>query len=136
MYDLAVASAPDLELCDDTQLGDGGPAPTLGRVQRLFDFACIGCHCCSDPLTLTDGNSWSNLVGRAAPRSDAQTDESCGGTLVVPGDPQSSYLYQKIAAAHPCAGQPMPRSEFDFVPLPVCAQDLVRRWILAGAPND
>lgn len=133
--DLAMP-APDLELCDPGQLGDGGMAPSLANVQRVFDFACVGCHCCSDPLTLASGASWAALVNRPAPRSDARTDESCGGLLVKPGDPAASYLYQKIASATPCAGQPMPLNEFQFVPLPACAQDLVRRWIASGAPNN
>jgi hypothetical protein len=127
-----LASPP---LCLDTEVGDAGLPATFTNVQRVFDQACIGCHCCGDPLTLT-APSYAQLVNVAAPNSARDTNESCGGVLVKPGAPSASYLYQKISSATPCAGQPMPLQEFQFVPLPACEQDLVRRWILANAPND
>jgi hypothetical protein len=137
-------SVPDLSanadmavtpLCLDTQLGDAGLPPTFTNVQKVFDQSCIGCHCCGDPLILS-APAYANVVNVAAPNSSRDTNESCGGVLVKPGDPSASYLYQKISSMTPCAGQPMPLQEFLFVPLPVCEQDLVRRWIVAGAPND
>jgi hypothetical protein len=77
-------------------------------------------------VVLTADVSWGNLVGRTAP-------ESCGGTLVVPGDPSASYLYQKLTSAHPCSGTQMPAGEFGPQPLPACVVALVRDWITAGA---
>jgi hypothetical protein len=135
--DLAVeddfAVAP---ICTDSEIGDAGVAPTFTHVQRVFDNSCVLCHCCGDALTLTSGMSYSQLVGRMAPNSVRSVDESCGGVLVTPGNPAASYLYQKISTLTPCAGQPMPLPEVQFVPLPQCQQDLIRRWIEAGAPND
>ena len=61
--------------------------------------------------------------------------ESCGGTLVVPGDPDASYLYQKLSSDHPCSGIRMPRGEFGSEPLADCVTALVRAWIVAGAPG-
>jgi hypothetical protein len=127
---------PDLELCDPSEVGDAGETPSFTNVQRVFDFTCIGCHCCGDPLTLSAAVSYGNLINKPPGNSDIRVNESCGGVLVKPGDPSSSYLYQKISNTHPCAGNPMPLNEFGFEPLPACAQDLVRRWILAGAPNN
>ena len=77
-------------------------------------------------LVLSADVSWANLVQRAAP-------ETCGGVLVVPGDPTASYLYQKLTSAHPCSGTQMPAGEFGPKPLPACVVEIVRDWILAGA---
>jgi hypothetical protein len=121
-------------ICDDGTVGtDAAAAPTLANVQRVFDERCVGCHCCDAYLKLFDGVSRDNLVGRAAATNDQNVDESCGGTLVAPGDAGVSYLYQKISTT-PCAGEQMPRAETVFVPLPACEQDLIRRWIESGAP--
>src|SRR5215831_12749607 len=67
----------------------GGPPPTFADVQLIFDQNCAACHYTGADLDLTEGHAYADLVGHAAP-----TAESCGGTLVVPGDPASSYLYQ------------------------------------------
>jgi len=134
--DLGVRDFAVAQLCTDQQIGDAGLPPTFTNVQKVFDNDCVGCHCCGDPLLLTQGQSYSQLVNRMAPNSDHSTNESCGGILVKPGSADASYLYQKISTATPCAGAPMPLQEFQFVPIPQCQQDLVRRWIAAGAPND
>jgi hypothetical protein len=98
-------------------------------VQQVFDDSCSSCHT-GAALDLSDGRAWSDLVNHAPP-----ADEACGHTLVVPGDPASSYLYQKLTNAHPCAGQQMPLDElFDSAPLPDCVTGLIRAWIEAGAP--
>jgi hypothetical protein len=120
-------------ICDDNAQGDAGPPATMAEVQRVFDSACVGCHCCGDPLDLTSGKSHDQTVGRVL-AMEQNVDESCGGPIVTPGSPSASYLYQKIHGM-PCAGNPMPLNEFEFVPLAACQQDLVRRWILAGAPR-
>jgi hypothetical protein len=129
-------AAPFVPLCTDDQIGDAGVPATFVHVQRIFNESCASCHCCSDPLLLTTGMAYAQIVNRKAPSSAAGIDESCGGVLVKPGDPDASYLYQKISTTSPCAGQPMPRAEFQLSPLQECEQDLVRRWILAGAPDD
>jgi len=69
-----------------------------------------------------------NLVNHAAPAA-----ESCGGILVVPGNPDASYLYQKLSNPKPCAGERMPRTEFGSQPLPDCVVMLVHDWIVGGA---
>lgn len=136
--DLGVdASVADLAvpppLCDDAEQGDAGIAPSFANVQQVFDQNCIGCHCCGDTLDLSRGASYAHLVGQIIPKENG-VDESCGGTLITPGDPAASYLYQKISTDAPCAGKRMPLGEITSMPLPACEQDLVRRWIVAGAP--
>lgn len=102
---------------------------TFSRIQRIFDDDCVICHGSEAALDLADGLSWQDLVGQAAPSPD-----SCGGTLVVPGDPGASYLYQKLASSTPCYGAQMPLGEFFADPLPSCVVALVGQWILEGAP--
>jgi hypothetical protein len=126
-----LASAPPL--CSDAQQGDAGIAPSFANVQKLFNQNCIGCHCCNDTLDLSQGVSYAHLVNQSLAKENG-VDETCGGTLVTPGDPSKSYLYQKVTTDMPCAGQRMPLNEFAPMPLPACQQDLIRRWIVAGAP--
>ena len=72
-------------LCDDAEQGDAGIAPSFANVQQVFDQKCIGCHCCGDTLDLSRGASYAHLVGQIIPKENG-VDESCGGTLVTPGD--------------------------------------------------
>jgi len=113
-------------------------APTFANMQRLFTMTCTTCHTTGVELILTPGVSYGNIVGVTAPNyADPVTDESCGGVLVVPGDPATSYLYQKISTDMPCAGVRMPRTDIGTsLVLPACEQLLVHDWIAAGAPND
>ena len=102
---------------------------SFGVVQQVFDDSCASCHT-GAALDLSDGRAWMDLVNHAPP-----PEEACGQTLVVPGDPASSYLYQKLTSSHPCAGKQMPLDElFNSVPLPDCVTGLIRAWIQAGAP--
>jgi hypothetical protein len=110
---------------------DGGAdAVDFAQIQQIFSDNCIFCHAGGSPLNLTVGMSWDYLVGQPAPPPD-----SCGGTLVVPGDPIDSYLYVKLASPTPCYGAQMPLGEFFPDPLPSCVVAMVGRWIQEGAPS-
>jgi cytochrome c5 len=111
---------------------EAGASPGYDLIQRIFDAECASCHSAATDLVLTPSPevSWGNLVGKPAPPAEA-----CGGTLVVPGDPGSSYLYQKLSSPTPCAGTRMPAAEFGPQPLPDCVLALVREWIAEGAPG-
>ena len=121
-------------LCDQYPV-DGGAAISFGVIQTVFTEHCTSCHSSeidaavagAADLDLSAGHAWANLVGRQAPAS-----ESCGGTLVVPGDPGGSYLYQKLTSDRPCSGERMPRGDA-ALPLPDCVIALVRAWIVEGA---
>jgi len=103
--------------------------PPFAAIQAIFDANCIECHTTGADLDLSAGHPPADLVGQPAPAK-----ESCGGMLVVPGDPGASYLYQKLSSATPCAGQQMPIAQEIFSnPLPDCLVALVRAWIAAGA---
>jgi hypothetical protein len=113
---------PRTAICGDAAVS----RPPYAVIQQIIDSNCLSCHFAGNDLVLTHDVSWTNLVGRAAP-------ESCGGVLVVPGDPGASYLYQKLTSPHPCSGTQMPAGEFGPVPLPDCVVGIVREWIAAGA---
>ncbi len=57
---------------------------------------------------------------------------SQGHTLVIPFDPENSLLMQKLENRQTC-GDMMPTNQ---KMVPTYFRDLVRDWILAGAPND
>jgi hypothetical protein len=114
---------------------DHGGAASMADVQAFFDDRCVICHDKSKQglptfpqLSLVAGDARAALVGKAA-------TEKCGGILVVPGDPDHSYLMKKLTQATPCEGMQMPRP-FEIVkPPPTTAADLatLRSWIGAGA---
>jgi len=122
--------APVDPLCVGPEDGAAPIPPTFALMQAIFDRNCVSCHSPGADLVLEAGVAWSNLVSRPAPLS-----ESCGGTLVVPGDPDASYIYQKLSSDHPCSGMRMPRGEFGSEPLADCVTALVRAWIATGAPG-
>ncbi len=97
-------------------------------MQAIFTQNCIVCHGAGNDLDLRPGVSSANLVNQPAP-----SPEACGGTLVVPGNPSASYLYQKLTNPAPCSGSQMPRTDLFPDPLPACVTALVAAWIAGGA---
>jgi hypothetical protein len=83
--------------------------PQTDSVQKtvfLPNCATIACHAGNEPagsLDLASAGVEARLVGLPATECGAQT-------LVVPGNPDSSYLVQKIADAKPACGTRMPSS--------------------------
>lgn len=137
---LAIASAG----CDEKLSSITGPTPNLSPSfssiqQTIFNasdssgrLACTGCHtdqgrAPASNLVLTEGRSYQQLVGRAATGKP-------GTTLVIPGDPDNSYLVKKLEGASDIVGQRMPRGNGPFL---TEGQMLVlRRWISEGAANN
>jgi predicted small secreted protein len=99
-------SDPRAVVCT-AQAEGGAAAPSFSTLQQVFDQDCSACHVPGADLDLSPGVAWANLVNHPAPAT-----ESCGGILVVPGDPGASYLYQKLSSATPCSGLQMPRGDF------------------------
>ena len=60
---------------------------------------------------------------------DVRSTEMPERLRVVPGDPEASYLFEKISSDHPAVGMRMPPGQ----PLPADIIQAVRRWILDGA---
>jgi hypothetical protein len=107
---------------------EGGATVGFDTVQTVFTQNCVICHGAGEYVDLSAGVAWASLVNQPA-------SEACGGTLVVPGDPASSYLYQKLTNPHPCFGSQMPRSDLFADPLPACVLALIEAWIVEGAPG-
>ena len=109
--------------------GDVPLAPTLASVQaNVFNPSCIVCHAgASAPqgLRLDAANSFTNLVGVAS-RQDSSF------LRVAPGDPDLSYLVQKLEGTA-SVGEQMP---LGGPPIPQWTIDFMRQWITDGALPD
>ena len=93
----------------------------------IFSPICAGCHVgggAPQGLRLDEGNSYAMLVNVASA-------EVPGTLRVNPGNPNASYLVQKIEGTA-AVGVRMPANGPPY--LPQDRIDLVRRWISAGAP--
>lgn len=102
------------------------PATTTEIQRDVLAVRCGGslCHGGTTPqagLDLVSAGLEERLVGVPA--------AECGGILVVPGDPESSYLYAKLTEDTPDCGNRMPLGGS----LPADELACVRTWI-AGLP--
>ena len=76
---------------------------------------------------LLEGRSYQNLIGRPS-------TGKAGATLVIPGDPDNSYIVKKLEGHADIAGQRMPRGNGPF--LEPGQMSVIRRWIEEGAANN
>jgi len=130
--------------CDQDLSTVTGPTPnletTFSSIQRdIFNArdlanrqACIECHtdvgrAPAGNLVLLEGRSYNNLVGHSS------TGKS-GATLVIPNDPDNSYIVHKLEGQADIAGQRMPRGSGPF--LTEGQIMVIRRWIELGALNN
>ena len=130
--------------CDEKLSDVTGPTPNLavsfasiqndifGAPDSSGRAACTNCHTNqgrnpAGGLNLFGTTAYENLVNRA---STAKT----GAIRVIPGDPNNSYLIQKIEGTSGIVGERMPRTGGPYL---TPGQVLViRRWIQEGAPNN
>jgi len=78
---------------------------------------------------LTNDEMYQRLVGSSS------SSTQCGGRVyVVPGNPDGSLLYDKLANARPACGSRMPSGGFAY--LSDEELGVVRAWIEAGALNN
>ncbi|HNX50750.1 MAG TPA: PKD domain-containing protein [Thermoanaerobaculaceae bacterium] len=94
---------------------------TLSAIQaQIFTPICSSCHPPNRGQDLRDGKSYASIV-------NVNSVENPALKRVKPGDPDNSYLYQKVASgAMPLGGPPLTDAQLQ----------LIRGWILAGAPNN
>ena len=91
--------------------------PPISRdTYAIFEASCLNCH---GP----DGAFRETLL--------MEHSELLGGGTVVPGNPNASELYKRLLGPTE-NGARMP---FNLPQLPVQSIEVVRRWILAGAPD-
>lgn len=122
----------------------GGAEGTFLQVYALFRCgSCAGfCHGAVAGLNfgLSTNDIYDALLGSdrmGAPTADIAMQGACGGMKrVVPGKPDESVLYQKLANMATC-GMAMPPPGTPDGPLFTPAQlEVVRSWIAAGAKKN
>lgn len=109
---------------------EGGGATLSGHIQPIFDQSCAfaGCHSTNSPaagLDLTEGNSRDSLLEIAAMQNPDVP-------LVTALNPTNSYLLVKLTSMG-TSGQRMP---INGDVLNESQLELVRTWILQGAPDN
>lgn len=130
--------------CDESLRDVAGPTPnlepTFSSIQRdIFSAtdqagraACTECHnvqgaILANDLNLTGASAYAALV-------NAPSTGKPSAIRVVPGDPDASYLIQKIEGASGIVGERMPRTGGPFLTPGQIA--IIRRWIELGAANN
>ena len=118
--------------------GDGPPPSGGGgafdQIQtEIFDQNCLGAGCHNAQfqaggLNLSPGASYDDLVGVLSENAAARSQ---GLLRVEPFDPDSSFLIIKLTAPSGPQGTRMPQGAN---PLPQSDIDMIRAWILDGAP--
>lgn len=113
--------------------GSGLPVafePTFQNIQQnVFSSICIACHTGSGApqgLQLDAAHAYQMLVNvPSVERSDL--------VRVQPGNPDASYIIQKLEGSPGIVGGQMP---FNRPPLPQTTINAIRVWIAQGAPNN
>jgi hypothetical protein len=138
----AILVSAALGACDESLSDLAGPTPnlqpTFTSIQReIFEStdqagrtACVTCHTGANPFTtlnLREGVSYNGLV-------NAPSRQKPGATIVIPGDPENSYLVHKLEGRSGIVGERMPRNQGPF--LTSGQMLIIRRWIELGAPNN
>ena len=102
------------------------PAPTLSQVvERVFTPACGACHVAAQLGGLSLAGDDELLARLTAVSQGVPTMP-----LITPGQPELSYLWQKVMGTHVevgGTGQRMPPTE----PLHTAELDLLRAWIMS-----
>lgn len=130
----ALAAAPGCGDDDPGILYPDDVAPQLSALQRdVITPGCANFRSCHDAdapasrLDLTDGQSWAELVDQPSYFVEEEI-------LVIPGDPENSFLIKKLRGnleAH--EKDPMP---LDNDPLPEHIIQAFEQWIRDGALPD
>jgi hypothetical protein len=130
--------------CDENLRDIAGPTPnlepTFSAIQRdIFGAndtagraACVSCHNAQGArfagnLNLADATAYAQLV-------NVPSTGKAGAIRVIPGDPQNSYLVQKIEGAPGIVGLRMPGTNGPFLTEGQIL--IIRAWIQQGAPNN
>ena len=130
--------------CDENLRDFAGPTPDLHPTftsiqQDIFNTtdsaaraACTTCHNAGNAavaggLNLTGTGAYAALV-------NAPSRDKPGAIRVIPGDPDGSYVIQKLEGASGIVGQRMPQSGPPFLTPGQIA--IIRRWIADGAANN
>ena len=139
-----ITAAAAVAGCDEKLADIAGPSPnlqpTFSSIQHeIFETtdasgraACTQCHSDvghtpSGGMNLRHDVAYANLVGVIS-RGKA------GAIRVVAGDPEHSYILDKLLGAPGIVGERMPRTGGPY--LTEGQISIIRRWIETGAKND
>jgi len=108
-----------------------GDVATFTRVQNeVFLQTCATAECHD---TITRQSALDLSVGQAHVQIVNIPSVQIQSLMrIAPNNPDNSYLFQKISTSSPASGLRMPPGAI----LADSRINLVRRWILRGAPND
>lgn len=141
---LLAVSVTGFSACDEGLSTLAGPtpnlAPTFASIQsEVFEASdssgrslCIGCHTNvgrtpAGGLNLVHDLAYDQLI-------NVSSTQRLGALRVVPGNPDASFLVQKIEGTQGASGLRMPRNGPPYL---TDGQILiVRRWIELGAPRN
>ena len=142
---LAVAFAWFGVGCDEKLADLAGPSPnlqpTFSSVQRdIFEAAdaagraaCTNCHTDVGGRTPSGGLNLRHDLAYTALVNVASRNKA-GATRVIPGDPENSYIIQKLEGRSGIVGERMPRTGGPY--LTEGQMTIIKRWIATGANND
>jgi hypothetical protein len=140
-----IASAALVGACDEKLSDIAGPSPnlepTFSSIQReIFETtdtsgraACIQCHTNAGGRTPSGGMNLSHDVAYATLVGVGSRGKT-GVVRVIPGDPDHSYIIQKLEGAPGIVGERMPRTGGPYLTEGQIA--IIKRWIETGANND
>lgn len=141
---LITAAAAGAAACDENLSTIAGPdtpdlAPTFTSIQRdILDAGdpsgrrpCVACHTSNGRvpaggLDLQTGDVHSRIVNGPSIRKP-------GAFLIVPGDPENSYIVHKVEGRPGIIGLRMP---FNGPFLSAGQIQILKRWIEIGAPKN
>lgn len=96
-------------------------ADAEAKVKKIFEDSCTACH--------SEGGDDVSLEG-APSRLVGVKSKATKKPLVVAGDPNASYLYQKVIGAKGIEGDAMPPGD----PLPSAQKKAIKDWIAGLKP--
>ena len=125
---IATLALVGMGACEEVDADDPTCEPTAASVAAIFATSCntSGCHAAEQPavgLDLATAGVEDRLIDQAA--------AACDRTLVVPGDPELSFLLEKLTSSAPACGATMPIG----APLSDAEIACVRGWIASLPPG-
>jgi hypothetical protein len=116
--------------CDEAEPQDAPPTFTELH-ERVLQPSCVFATCHQKGASAAGMMPLDRDVAHAS-LVDAAAVGAPGRIRVIPGDPEQSYVIEKITSPTPTAGEQMPPD----APLEAERVELIRAWIEAGAADD
>ena len=110
-----------------------GPTFSQQIQAQILTPACVSCHT-DNGRTPAGGLNLKDTSTSHSQLVNAPSTGKSGAIRVIPGNPNGSYLIQKLIGAPDIVGSRMPRNGPPF--LSDAHVDLIRQWIQNGAPNN